>query len=331
MSEFEGQTVLVTGATGFLGGAVARRLADEGAQVKALARRTGRDAYIRDVANIEVVMGDITDAERMIAVTEGCDYVFHVAAALNGPLSKQLPVNVDGTANVARAAVQAGVKRLVHVSTIATYGYTHRGVITEETPQLPGDVPYNSSKLKAEEMLIALAQELGLSYSIQRPGMIYGPRSGAWTTLFYKLAARRPTIFVGDGSGTSYAVYVDDVVDLLLLQAMHPAAEGEAFNCVSKPLPTFRDFIGGYMQLAGHDRWLGIPVPIVRLLAPLLDAYFRIRGEPQDVIQLLDHVLSDNQVSVDKARDLLGWEPQVCLDEGIQRCVPYLREIGLLS
>lgn len=331
MSPFAGQTVLVTGATGFLGGAVARRLAEEGAQVKALARRTGRDEYLRDVANIEIVMGDITDAKRMVEVTNGCDYVFHIAAALNGPLAEQLPVNEGGTANVARAAAKAGVKRLVHVSTVATYGYSNRGVISEDTPQRPGNVPYNTSKLKAEQTLIEIANEFGLSYSIQRPGMIYGPRSGAWTTLFYKLAARRPTIFIGDGSGTTYAIFVDDVVDLLLLQATHPAADGEAFNCVSNPQPTFRQFIGGYMQLAGHERWLGIPVPLMRITAPLIEGYFRLRGEPQDLPALLGYVLSDTRVSVDKAKQLLDWEPAVSLEEGIQRCVPYLREIGLLS
>lgn len=330
MSELAGKTVLVTGATGFLGGAVALRLASEGAFVKGLARRTGRDGRIRDVDNVEIVMGDITDASRMIEVTQGCDYVIHVAAALNGSLHKQLPVNVAGTVNVIRAAAQNNVARVVHVSTIATYGYGVRGLVTEGTPQAPGNTPYNLSKFRGEQALIQTAREVGQSYSINRPGMIYGPHSGAWTTQFFKMARRKPTLFIGDGSGTAYPVFVDDVVDLLLLQATHPAAAGEAFNCVSDPLPTFREFIGAYMQLAGHNRWVGIPVPLVRLAAPFLEMILSARGTPQELPQLLDYALSDVTFSMEKADRLLGWRPKVTLADGVQRCVPYLREIGLL-
>ncbi|MGB1288313.1 MAG: NAD-dependent epimerase/dehydratase family protein, partial [Aggregatilineales bacterium] len=177
----QNKTVFITGATGFLGGALALRLAAEGAIVKALARRPNRDKYLRDVPGIEIVMGDITDAARMRELTQDCDIVFHVAAALNGKLDFQRRVNVDGTRNVAIAAAQANIERFVYVSTIAVYGYSVTGIIDEDTPQYPGNVPYNRSKSEAETALLKVVSDNNLPYSIIRPGMIYGARSAMWT------------------------------------------------------------------------------------------------------------------------------------------------------
>lgn len=321
-----GKTALVTGATGFLGGAVARRLADEGACVKALARRPGRDAYLRDMPNIEIVSGDILDAERMKAVTQGCDYVFHVAAAMSGSLDYQRKLNVDGTRHVIQAAAAAAVQRVVHVSTIAVYGYGYTTDVTEDRPQRPGRVPYNISKAEGETVVRAG----GVPYSIIRPGMIYGPRSGMWTAFMFNLGKRNPTIFLGDGSGYAHPIYIDDVVDLTILLATHPAAENEAFNCAPDPAPTWREFLGGYARLAGHQRWLGLPVLPLKLLAPVIELALTLRGEPQDVPALIPFMQGHKTYKMDKARRLLGWEARVHLEEGIRRCEPWLRDKGLL-
>lgn len=329
--QFEGMTALVTGATGFLGGALAQRLAAEGAQVRALARREGRDSHLRAVPGIETVMGDILDEDRMRKVTQGSDYVFHSAAALGGPLDHQRRVNVGGTRSVAQAAAAAGVRRMVHVSSIAVYGYSYRGDITEDMPQRPGRPAYNISKAEAEAALRQIGAETGLSYSIIRPGMIYGPRSGAWTAQMFRLARNRPTVWLGDGSGSTYPIFVDDVVDLALRLATHPAADGEAFHCAPDPSPTWRDFLGGYSRLAGHESWLGVPVLLVRALAPFIELGLTLRGTPQDLALLVKYATSHRSFRMDKARDPLGWQPQVDLQTGIARCAPYLREIGLLK
>lgn len=327
---FKDATVLVTGATGFLGGALARRLAAEGARVRALARRTGRDSYLRDLQNVEIVMGNIVDAERMLQVTSGCDYVFHSAAALSGSLAHQRRTNVDGTRSVALAAASAQVKRLVHISSIAVYGYACRGDVVEDTPQQPGRPAYNITKSEAETALQQVAAETGLSYSIVRPGMIYGPRSAAWTVQMFKLARRRPTIWLGDGSGSAYPIFVDDVVDLTLLLAVHQAAESQAFNCAPDPSPTWRQFLGEYARLAGHTSWLGVPVTLARALAPFIEIGLTLRGTPQDLPSLVVYAASQRTFKMNKARSLLGWQPQVDLPSGVARCAPYLREIGLL-
>ncbi|NWG17074.1 MAG: NAD(P)-dependent oxidoreductase [Chloroflexi bacterium] len=325
-----GATALVTGATGFLGGDIVRRLAAEGARVRALARRPGRDVYIRDVPNVEIVMGDITDAARMNELAAGCDYVLHCAAATGGSMTYQRRLNVDGTRSVMQAAAAARVRRVVHVSTIAVYGYGYTGDVTEDMPQKPGRVPYNVTKSEAEKVVREVGADNSLPYSIIRPGMIYGPRSGMWTMFMFNLGKRSPTIFLGDGSGYVHPIYIDDVVDMAVLLLTHPAAAGEAFNCAPDPAPTWREFLGGYSALAGHQNWRGLPALPFRIIAPLAELALTLRGEPQDVPALIPFLQGRKTYKMDKACRLLGWEARVSLDDGIRRCEPWLREKGLL-
>lgn len=330
MSQLKDQAAFVTGATGFLGGALVHRLVAEGMQVKALARDLTRAAYIRDLPAVEIVRGDITDARVMTDLIRDVDVVFHVAAATSGPLSLQTRVNVNGTRNVAQASANAGAKRLVHVSSIAVYGYQYRGVITEDTPHLPGRTAYSVTKSQAESEVQRVAVETGLAYSIIRPGMIYGERSGAWTVSMYRLATIDPTPFIGAGAGTAYPIYVGDVVDMMVLLATHPDAIGEAFNCVMPDLPTFREFIGYYQAMAGHQNWLSIPPRAVQTVAPLLEITRRFRDDPVDLSDLVTYIESSVSYSMDKAQHQLDWQPPTSLDVGMARSAAYLIEQGLL-
>lgn len=326
-----GKTVLVTGATGFLGGALALRLASDGAHVRALARRPEKGNFLSGNPNIEIVSGDINDLNRMREVTEGCEYLFHVAAALGGPMTFQYHVNVEGTRNIMEAAVSARVKRVVNVSSIAAYGYEYQGDITEDLPLRAVRVPYNVTKMQGETVIREMGERHNLEYSIIRPAMIYGPRSNMWTKTMFQLGKSQPTWFLGDGSGSFHPIYVDDVVDMLVVLATHPQAAGEAFNCAPDPASTWREFIGAYSRLAGHERWRSLPVLPIRLAAPLVEVILSLRGEPQQTPKALDYLLTRRTYKMTKARERLGWQPQVDLPNGIQRCVHWLKEQGLLS
>lgn len=325
-----GKTVLVTGATGFLGGALALRLASDGAHVRALAQRPEKGAFLRVNPNVEIITGDINDANRMKEVTQGGQYVFHVAAALGGSMQSQYLVNVEGTRNVMNAAVAAGVQRVVYVSSIAVYGYEYQGDITEDLPLRAARVPYSVTKMQGEVVTREIGDRHNLEYSIIRPGMIYGPRSTMWTKTMFQLGKSQPTWFLGDGSGSFHPIYVDDVVDMMVVLATHPQAAGEAFNCAADPASTWREFIGAYSRLAGHDRWRSLPVLPVKLAAPLMEVILSLRGEPQQTPKALKYLLTRRTYKMTKARERLGWEPKVDLTMGIQRCVPWLREQGWL-
>lgn len=326
----EGKTVLVTGATGFLGGALARRLAQDGAKVRAVVRNPDRARYIQDQPNIELIDGDITDAAKMREVTKGCEYVFHSAAALGGSLKSQRKVNVEGTRNVITAA-EADVKRFIHISTISVYGYKNTADVTEETPPSPGYEGYGVSKWEAEQVVHEIGSVRNLEYVIIRPGMIYGPRSGMWTGQMFKLARRRPTIFIGSGSGSSYPIHVDDVVDLTVLAATHPAAANETFNCTPDPSPTWRAFLGAYSHLSGHGRWFSIPPFLLRPIAWLLSKIMPLDSRLRDLPDLLPFSQRYISYKMNKAQSLLGWQPRISLSEGIIGCETWLREKDLLK
>jgi nucleoside-diphosphate-sugar epimerase len=326
----QGKTVLVTGATGFLGGALTQRLTAEGAKVRALVRRPNRDAYIRDLPQLEIVTGDLTDAASLKTATENCDVVFHVAASIGGSLAHQRQANVEGTRNLALAAAQNGVGRFVHVSSIAVYGYAYSGDITEDLPPKPKSDPYNITKAEAETALHEVATAQGLPFTILRPGMIYGPRSGMWTRQMFQLARRAPAVWFGDGGGSAYPIHVEDVVSQMLIQATHPAALGQTFNATPDPSPTWREFLGAYSQLAGHDRWLGIPYGLLNIGAPIAEAFLRLMGEPRDVPLMARMIQRRDHYKMTRAKDLLNWQPQITLEQGIQSCAPWLREEGLL-
>lgn len=328
----QGKTVFVTGATGFVGGALARQLAESGVYVRALARSDAKAAFLRDVPNIDVVLGDITDAARMQALTAGCAVVFHGAAALGGPLVHQRRVNVEGTRHVMQAAAQVGVARVVHVSSVAVYGYPRAAVITEDMGPSPAQDAYSLTKAGAEDVVRELGAAQGVPYTIIRPGAIYGPRSNAWTARMFRLALRQPLIFPGDGRGSMPAIYIDDLIDLFRLAATHPAAAGEAFNATPDPSPTLRDYLTGYARLAGHTlRWIGLPVGLVKPVVWVNSRFGKPYSYRRTSPHLLDFITTAHTFTMAKACDRLGWQPQVDLETGIQRSGPWLRAIGLLD
>lgn len=324
------QPIFVTGGTGFLGGALVKRLSDDGHRVRVLARDPARAGYIRDLPGVELIPGEMTEPHSVTNALSGCDLVFHVAAATNGSQALQRHTNVEGTRCVVKAAAATGVARFVHVSTVAVYGYARAGIIRESDPMTPGNEPYSTTKAEAERVVQEIAVAHGMPYSIIRPAMIYGPRSGMWTEKVFRLAALRPTPFIGDGSGSAYPIYVDDVVDLMCVLGTHPAAVGEAFNCAPDPSPTWHDFLGGYAKLAGHQSWFHILFWLVYPVARLISALAPSQTELKEAAHVIKMLQQQKTYSMAKARDRLGWSPQVALDDGITQSAAWLYEIGRL-
>lgn len=321
------QQVLITGATGFLGSALARRLLADGANVRAVVRSPQKAAPLCDLG-IEIVAGDVTNADSMRRAVEGCSIVFHAAAAMSGDYAKQREVNVKGTRNLVQAAAQAEVTRFVHVSSVAVYGYNASGDRREDMPPPPTDAnPYAASKAATEQVVTSGS----VPYTIIRPAMIYGAGSINWTGGLFRLAKLKPTPFIGSGSGSAFPIHVDDVRDLLVLSATHPAAVNQIFNCAPDPAPTWREFVGAYSRLAGHQSWLSVPpilfsaaVAVVSLFSPPISDRRSLRDQVGFIQRKVTYKTT-------KACDLLGWTPKYTLETGIPTCVPWLRERGLLK
>jgi len=330
VSDWRGLPVLITGGTGFLGAALARRLLASGAQVTLLARSATKAAPLAALG-AQVAVGDLTDVRAVHHAAAGAEIVFHVAALLGGSLEAQRRVNVEGTRHMLGAALAARARRFVHVSSIAVYGNVLPLRVDEDVPLAPGSSPYAVTKAAAEQVLREIEATHGLSAAIVRPGMIFGPGSNMWTANAFRLARLRPTPFLGDGAMPVPAVDVEDVVDLLLLAALHPAASGEVFNAVIDPAPGWREYIGAYSRLAGHEDWRALPVWPARVLAGLL-----LLGAPRysvarDLTDMIGQVVGPSWFSAEKARHLLGWEARTTPAEGAARSAAWLREIGLLK
>jgi nucleoside-diphosphate-sugar epimerase len=260
---------------------------------------------------------------------QGCRYVIHCGAALRKPLPVQRAANVDGTRNLALAAAQAGVGRLVHVSTLAVYGL-RPGHCTEDQDLRPDPSAYSLTKTEAEGALRAAAAETGLSYAIVRPGTIYGPR-GHWTRTYFNLARRKPAIFVGPGTGVLPLIYMDDLLEELWLCAQTPAADGEVFNAAYTPQPTVRQVLMAFAALTRHQSYVGLPIAPLRGLARLLAALAPATSNLKVMPANLEILVRPQTYSMEKAQRLLGWQPQIDVTAGAQKSAPWLREIGLLA
>ena len=278
--------VLVTGGGGFIGGRLVERLLlEEGAVVRALVHSPAGAVWLSRT-RAELVPGDITQPDSLSAALAGGEVVFHCAALLGGEAERMHQVNVAGTANLLAAARQAGVARFVHVSSMAVLGRRFPDGADETTPPRPGADPYARTKLAAEELVRAAHREHGLPTVILRPTIVYGPRSQWWTVDPIQRLKQGRLALPGRGDGVANVVYVDDVVNALLLAATVPDIEGETFLISGEERVRWRDFYGAYARMLGRrvPTW---PLPLawaVTGLTQALDrAIARLRGNRRPI------------------------------------------------
>ncbi len=329
--DWQGKKTLVTGATGFIGGVLAARLAELGACVTGAGRRLEGSDWLRD-KGVTLAFADLRHPEEMRPLTADKDFIFHAAAWLSsrhGDENQAQQINVTATANLIRwAAEQASGKppRFVHLSSIAVYG-------TPDQPAMEEDRPvdsyqrnlYGRTKADGEWAARQVADETGIELAIARPGMVYGPRSYAWTLRPLSLIQKRtPTIF-GDGSGHAYPVFIDNLVDGLLKLACQPQAVGEAFNFVDAAL-SWRNFFGFYARMANR-RLVKVPLWLTRAA---LNVTNRLRWNIGIDPELLAFYQSKSRYPIYKAQLLLDYQPRFDIDAGMAQTESWLRANGYL-
>lgn len=322
-----GIRILVTGATGFIGSRLARRLHAEGAHVLALEHTPGKGD---DLAKngIEIVKGDIIDGARMETILrQDVQIVMHIAAWLHGrPISSFQRVNVEATRRLAELSAAAGVDRFVFTSSVAVYGPHGDSNVDEDTPLRPYGNPYGDTKIRAEQVLCDVGRGTKLPYAIVRPGMVYGPGSPGWTARLARWAQKGQLPLIDGGRGTAYPVYIDNLLDLLVACAAHPNAVGETFNGVDDGPVTYAEFLGGYMAMIPTERAIRLPGWLVKGLMALGDPF----SPEQSLTYLANQLCGRGLVSNHKAKDRLGWSPRVSLREGLANSEAWLRQVGVL-
>lgn len=249
--DLSGKRVLVTGGTGFIGGRLVERLVlEHNADASVLVRNLAHASRIARFP-IRMVRGDATDLDDVERAVGECEVVFHCAYGNQGSNEMRRLVNVEGTRNVLEAALQAGVKRIVHLSTVAVYGATPDSDLDETAPRrYAGDV-YSDSKLDAEKLAFDYVERYCLPVVVIQPTVVYGPFAPVWTVDVLQRLKAEQVILVNGGDGLCNAVYVDDVVSAILLAAVKENAVGEAFLISGEQPVTWRDFYGRYARMLG--------------------------------------------------------------------------------
>lgn len=324
--------VLVTGATGFTGGHLARRLLAEGHDVRCLVRRPEAAGDLaRQGAGI--VVGRVQDERAVREAMRGREWVFHVAALYRtgkAPDSEFYETHVIGTRTLLEAARVEGVSRFVHTSTVGVHGHIASPPADEDAPFAPGDV-YQRTKLEGE----LLARDYlgrGVPVTVIRPAPIYGPGDERLLKVF-RLALRRPALLLGSGRTLYHMVYVDDLVEAFLLAAVRPEAIGRVFIVAGPEATTIEELYRRIARAAGRDGIpiVRLPVAPVLLAADVLERWLKPLGiEPPIYRRRVEFFVKDRAFTSDRARRLLGFEPRVSLDEGIRRTLGWYREHGVL-
>jgi len=324
--------VLVTGATGFTGGHLVRRLRQLGHHVRALVR-PGSDVQTLRSQGVEIVQGDLTRPDDVASAAEGVGKIFHIAAVFRTaghPDSYYYDVNVGGTENVLEAARRHGVERVIHCSTIGVHGDVSQVPSTEESPYNPGDI-YQRTKL-AGEQVAREAFAKGLPGTIVRPSSIYGPGDLRMLKLFRTVHSRRFRMF-GSGDVFFHMVYIDDLVDGMLLCAEKPEALGQVFILAGPRYLTLEEMVTIVANAVGVPPPRGrLPLWPLMMAAVACEAVCRpLRVEPPLYRRRADFFRKNRAFSSEKARLVLGYEPRVDPRDGILQTARWYFENGFLG
>ena len=325
--DLSGERIAVTGAGGFIGLALCDRLVAGGADVVGLDRDRSAAARV-SASGAAFALGDTTDPATLDAAFAGCSGVIHTAALLGdrAAMDAQIAVNVVGTRNVLDAAQSAGAGRVVHLSSVATWGYEFARDIPEDSPPRVCGAAYVDTKSASH--LLALRR----GAAVVRPGDVYGPRSDPWTIRPVRALAAGTFALPGSGDGLITPVYVDDLVACLVLALVHPDAAGEAVTAWDGVAVTAAEFFGHYARMLGQDDVRRVPEPLLRAAAGAMELAARLRGrEPEVSREALRYISRRAAYPNSRARELLGWEPRVDLAEGMRRTGAWLRDEGFLA
>ncbi len=317
--------VFITGANGFIGRALARRLREGGHHV------SGVD--INAHADADVVAGDISRSGPWQERAAGAEVVIHTAAVVSNAvgMDTQWRVNVLGTRHVLDAASRGGAERVVVFSSVRAYSdLNFPDNVTEDYPVRPDGDPYVDTKIAAEHVALQAHIAGGVRVTIVRPADVYGPGSRPWTTLPVELIKKNTFVLPAMGNGTFSPIFIDDLVDGVLLAAQHPGAAGQVFNLSAGGVPC-KEFFGHYYRMLGKRPVL-LPTRMAVAGAHVNALAASLRKRPTEANATSVRYLSrTGTYSSEKARRVLGFEPRIDLDAGMKRTQEWLEAAGLLT
>jgi nucleoside-diphosphate-sugar epimerase len=316
--------MLITGASGFLGGHVVEALHRGGHETIVLARRTSDLSAVNESID-EVRFGDLTDRDSIVEASKDADMVFHCAGAVKmlGPYKEIRDINVGGTFNLVRAVAESGVERIIYASSLGVHGM-------RRSDGLPKD-KYCRSKAEAEKIFFDECSKSGIEGVALRPGVIYGPRDFNASYPMFKHAEEGKVLLIGGGNTRFPLIYIDDLVEVFLKVMEMEEASGQSFD-LSGVDATQRIFF----QLICKE--LGIefsPVSVscgkAMMAARMSELKFALKGYRGDVV-ISRFVVQlyglDHSPDISRAKELLDFAPSTSLEEGVRKTASWYRTLG---
>ena len=318
---------MITGAAGFIGRAATERLVAEGAEVLGLDISPSGEETVLSVGG-EWFQGSTTDRHSLAAAFRGATGVIHTAALVSdfGTMDEFIEVNVRGTRNVLDAAESAGVTSVVHVSSVASWGYDFTRSPKDESFTRRQGVPYVDTKAASDDMALRRGA------AVVRPGDVYGPRSVPWTIRPIEALQNGSFVLPGGGQGLMTPVFIDDLVDLVLRALAAPEASGRAVTGFAGEPVTAAEFFDHYARMLGKQATPTAPRALATAGILALSAVARLRGRQPDIsTNAITFISRKESYATELAETLLGWKPQISLVEGMQVTEEWLRSSGLLN
>jgi nucleoside-diphosphate-sugar epimerase len=328
------QRILVTGGTGFTGAHLVRRLISKGHEVVVLDNKKG--IVYDDLVGLgaEINIGSITDKKLIEELVSGCDTVHHLAAAfreINVPKAFYWDVNVNGTRYLLEASEKNKVNRFVYCSTCGVHGDVENPPAAEDAPITPADY-YQLTKYEGEKVAHEFI-ERGMKISILRPAAIYGPEDPErWLMLIKRVSAGRFLMF-GDGKATYHPLYIDNLIDAFELSAEKEEAIGQTYLIADDDYYQLNDLVTEIGSALNIDvDIIHLPFTPLWVAAALTEAvYLPLKSNPPLFRRRVDWFRQNRAFDITKAKDELGYNPQIDLHTGIERTNDWYLENGYLG
>jgi nucleoside-diphosphate-sugar epimerase len=323
-------TVLVTGATGFTGGRLARFLVERGDVVRALVRDRRRAGALAG-GGIEIVEGDLTNRDSLARAMRGVDVVYNIAALYREAglaAAEYRAVNATAVGEIVDLAATTGVRRVVQCSTVGVHGDVEHPPANEDAPLRPGDV-YQETKLEGERQGADAARRTGVEFVVARPSGIYGPADRRLFKVFGKVAQRK-FVMLGRGTHFYHVTYIDDLCEGFRLCGTVPAAAGRTYILAGGQVTTLAELIAITADVARvPPPSRRLPVWPVWLAGAACEAVCAPFGIPPPLYRRrVDFFRKSRAFDISRARGELGFAPKVGLREGIGRTLEWYRDQG---
>jgi nucleoside-diphosphate-sugar epimerase len=330
--QLQDKSLLITGIGGFIGLRTAELALRQGMEVRGLQHSWDKAQKAQNLG-AKITLGSVTDPIAAQQACQGVDIVLHTAAIAKegGVLSEFRAVNVGGTVTMAKVAKNSGVKVFVHLSSVMVYGFDYPESTSEDRVLRREKNPYCQTKIESEQELLKLHDPPNFNVIIIRAGDVYGPGSMHWTARPLLLMHQRLFILANKGQGTINHLYIDNLVDAIFL-TLERESYGEIFNITDGQQTSWEVFFMKLAETAKLPPPISLPAKIVKGLIRLRCLYQRLMRQTPDLLpESVDFILRPYAYSIAKARNQLGYEPKVDLEEGMQQIQTWLKRTDIFS